>query len=1310
MVDPVERTRSRATSHTPWRQCRRETGRTGHVAESSVNTEPEAHWSFDTGYFEVSAEPIVDRNVTYIGGSNGLHAVDDVGSEVWTFETDQPVSTSPAVETDSVYVSCIDDHVYALEVASGEKQWETEIEGGHSSPAVVDGTVYVGSDDYGVYALNGETGDVEWRLETDGMVRSSPAVADGTVFVGSDDGVLYAIDTETGETEWEADRSDVKRIGTAVAVADGTVFTGCGRTIRAFDAETGEQRWKFAPEPPELVSSPAVADGTVVFGCANTGLYALEAATGEKRWVFAGNDAMGAPLIADRTAVVGSHDGNLYGVDVDGGEKLWTVGIGEAVTGGPSLIDGVVYVGCGDGTVRSFRGDSADTAATEFGSNEHVDAPTVAEQRETNEWPVSGGDPGRTSHLEGTGPTAAAVYRWEFSTGYKLYEGLATDGDRIYVGDENYDAVRAFDAEDGSECWTADTARPVDTDPVVADGTVYVGCRDSVLYAISAEDGERRWTADVDGRMAAPVIAGETAYLNAESTLYALEVATGDPCWSVDLDGVADGSPVLAYGTLYVSGAGTLYALDPATGTERWHADVGETATAPAIGELHVYVGGDDTQYAIDAETGETAWRAGFADTLETPAVSDGIVYVGSAEGTLAALEADTGEKRWTVEARGDVSAPAVDGETVYIGSGDENLYAVDADTGDERFFLEVDGPTGQPVIADGAVFVVTDHREVLALDPHGVDATAPEVAEPEEWALVGGDLGRTNHAGGGGPTGEVDLRWRTELDRHPNGDAVVEGGTVYVASDQNTVDAYDVATGEKRWSVDVGRPVMSTPVVADDTVYAGTNGGTLFALEATTGQGRWSYEATASGFSHFTASPAVSADGETVLVPSTDGHLYAIDADTGDERWAFDAGNDLECAPIVAGRTVYVGGYDVYAIDVETGTKQWSYTPESKQVTGIAYADGTLFIGTTGGVLAAVDTDRGTEMWTVRTERTVSPPAVDVETVYAVSGGTVYAVDAETGSERWQYDLGTRSTAAPAVADDVVYVGDASGTLRAIDDGEKQWTIDLDDRVTITSSPTVANGSVYVLDQSGSLSAIGEPGQEPESGADAGDENETTGEPETNTAIATAVDVTTRDDVGEFLSSAADDTPNPTDEQLQEAILGTLCDEWQDVDRNVRLSLEEITDRVARVLPGGSEGLVRHNVQRLDEEAFVGFERAYETVSLRARGVAKYQQLSDRKVVPDTQLMEVLEPLYERSRHSPRTPHVSREELLKETYLDEDELDRTIWFLKDVGLSLGGIYLDAGGYIDVHTQRSQPWWLSAQINRFGKQLYEELS
>ncbi|MEK6558689.1 MAG: PQQ-binding-like beta-propeller repeat protein, partial [Planctomycetota bacterium] len=81
----------------------------------------------------------------------------------WIFQTDGPVTSSPAI---------------------GE-----------------DGTIYFGSKDKKLYAIT-RNGELKWAFETQGEVESSPAIKkDGAIFFGSWDNYLYALNSD-GSVRW----------------------------------------------------------------------------------------------------------------------------------------------------------------------------------------------------------------------------------------------------------------------------------------------------------------------------------------------------------------------------------------------------------------------------------------------------------------------------------------------------------------------------------------------------------------------------------------------------------------------------------------------------------------------------------------------------------------------------------------------------------------------------------------------------------------------------------------------------------------------------------------------------------------------------------------------------------------------------------------------------------------------------------------------------------------------------------------------------------------------------------------------------
>ena len=281
--------------------------------------------------------------------------------------------------------------------------------------------------------------------------------------------------------------------------------------------------------------------------------------------------------------------------------------------------------------------------------------------------------------------------------------------------------------------------------PVVAGGTVYLGCTCGYLYALDAVTGAKKWAYATGGSQAAdvPAVVGGVVYFGSleNHTLYALNAATGKKKWAYQTTGPIDSSPAVAGGGVYFgSWDGNMYALDAATGAKKWAYHTGNgTDSSPAVAGDVVYVGaGDGNVYALDAATGTKKWayRIGgpLGPAISSPAVAGGVVYVGARDGNVYALDAATGTKKWIFPLKAGTSEgcrippppplskgtphpqcpkdsmstdPVLAGGLVYFGSFDGFLYALDASSGTEKWAYRGDGSTIScaPVVADGVVY-----------------------------------------------------------------------------------------------------------------------------------------------------------------------------------------------------------------------------------------------------------------------------------------------------------------------------------------------------------------------------------------------------------------------------------------------------------------------------------------------------------------------------------------------------------------------------------------------------------------------------
>ena len=166
---------------------------------------PFLRWTFQTNG-PVRSAPAVGHGRIYVSSEDGnLYALNLQGDLLWKFQTPSPIITSPAIGSDgTIYLaSCLrcnyyspsgppEGILYAIN-PSGSLKWNLTIantgEGGElSSPTIgPDGTIYTSDIGFRIIAVNPD-GTLKWELAAGGEVFDSPTVGhDGTLYVGIDD-------------------------------------------------------------------------------------------------------------------------------------------------------------------------------------------------------------------------------------------------------------------------------------------------------------------------------------------------------------------------------------------------------------------------------------------------------------------------------------------------------------------------------------------------------------------------------------------------------------------------------------------------------------------------------------------------------------------------------------------------------------------------------------------------------------------------------------------------------------------------------------------------------------------------------------------------------------------------------------------------------------------------------------------------------------------------------------------------------------------------------------------------------------------
>jgi outer membrane protein assembly factor BamB len=155
-------------------------------------------WKYRT-HRQVLSSPLLYEGLLFFGSIDRMLYVVDAkaGWSVWSFRAQNSIYSSPAI-SESLGLICFgssDRHVYALDYSRGPPAvWSFETAGPVSaSPAITDEAVYIGSTDGYLYSLDVRTGELRWKFHAGASVVSSPVIWEDLVFIGSRDHKLYAL-------------------------------------------------------------------------------------------------------------------------------------------------------------------------------------------------------------------------------------------------------------------------------------------------------------------------------------------------------------------------------------------------------------------------------------------------------------------------------------------------------------------------------------------------------------------------------------------------------------------------------------------------------------------------------------------------------------------------------------------------------------------------------------------------------------------------------------------------------------------------------------------------------------------------------------------------------------------------------------------------------------------------------------------------------------------------------------------------------------------------------------------------------------
>lgn len=278
-----------------------------------------------------------------------------------------------------------------------------------------------------------------------------------------------------------------------------------------------------------------------------------------------------------------------------------------------------------------------------------------------------------------------------------------------------------------------------------------------------------------------------------------------------------------------------------------------------------------------------------------SPTLHKDRLFFGTDSGIFYALESNTGKISWkfdtkTTGRKGIWSSPCYNNGKIYFGAYNGNLYCLKASDGEEHWVNSCcDWIGSSPVVCQD----------------HGLLIVGLEYERPRARGSVAAftlDSGK-----------KVWETWLTAY-QHGSGAYWPDKGLVVFGTNDHTVEAYDVTSGDRIWSYKTIRSVKSAPTI--DQIRG------------------------------------------LVCCTSSDGAIHIIDAESGRERTQIKTDNFCYTTPLIVDNILYCGSGDkhLYIIDLDSLTLIKKLYCGSRVYSAPRRYGNSVLFGTNGGIMFELD------------------------------------------------------------------------------------------------------------------------------------------------------------------------------------------------------------------------------------------------------------------------------------------------------------------------------------------------------------------
>lgn len=246
------------------------------------------NWSFGDAEGTWLASPLVVDETIYAPNTDGkLYAFDLKGTFLWAKAIGGALWSQPVSDGAYLYITSLDHHLYAFDLAKREVVWNVELCGATPGAAAIDanGNLYIGSFGSTVAEINAQNQEIVWKTPIEGWVWDAPVVDGDTLYVGDLEGNFHSFNAADGSENWTPIKPDGPITGSPLVLDDFIVIGTESGNAYAVNREGGIAWQKSIGG--RLYTAPVQGGDLILFSPMETDsiLVALDL-TGKQVWQF----------------------------------------------------------------------------------------------------------------------------------------------------------------------------------------------------------------------------------------------------------------------------------------------------------------------------------------------------------------------------------------------------------------------------------------------------------------------------------------------------------------------------------------------------------------------------------------------------------------------------------------------------------------------------------------------------------------------------------------------------------------------------------------------------------------------------------------------------------------------------------------------------------------------------------------------------------------------------------------------------------------------------------------------------------------